>query len=122
VVAHPFLLETYQTHFIVSYENLIHFLGNVLAVVNSSHLSQTCGEDGGYHFGLEVLANDNACGGECSLARSVGRVCPNHGNHFFTDADGVDDSFDSLGSVMEKMVAVSVSGRHFVVPLSFFVP
>ena len=39
---------------------------------------------------------------------------------FFTDADGVDDSFDSFGSIVEKMVAVSVSGRHLVVPLSFY--
>ena len=115
-------LETHQTHFIVSYEHFVHFSGNVLGVVNSSHLSQTCGEDGGYHFGFNVLANDDTSGGQCSLARSVGGVCPDGGNDFFTDADGVDDAVNSFGSFVEEMVAVSVLSRHLVVPLSFFVP
>ena len=122
MVVHPFLLETYQTQFEISVENFVHFLGNVLAVVDSPHLTQSCGEHCGDHASSHILAEDNACACKGSSASSVSGVSPQNRNHFFTDADGVDDSFDSFGSVMEKMVAVSVSGRHFVVPLSFFVP
>jgi hypothetical protein len=122
VVVHPFLLETYQTQFEISVENFVHFLGNVLAVVDSPHLTQSCGEHCSHHASSYILAEDNACACEGSSASSVCGVSPQNRNHFFTDADGVDDSFDSLSSVMEKMVAVSVLGRHLVVPLSFFVP
>lgn len=117
---HPFLLETYQTHFGISYKNLIHFSGNVFALVDTPHLSQTCGENGSYHFCFQVLANDNACACEGSFARSVSAVSPDDGDDFFANADGVEDSFNSFGSIVEKMVAVSVSGRHLVVPLSFY--
>lgn len=119
VVAHPYSLETYQTQFRISYENFVHFFGNVFAIVNSSHLSQACCENCSYHFCLDVLADDNACVGESSFARSVSAVSPDGRNNFFANTDCVDDSFNSFASVMKKMVAVSVSGRHFVVPLSF---
>jgi hypothetical protein len=122
VVVHPFLLETYQTQFEISVENFVHFLGNVLAVVDSPHLTQSCGEHCSDHASSYILAEDNACACEGSSASSVCGVSPQNRNHFFTDADGVDDSFDSLSPIVEKMVAVSVLGRHFVVPLSFFVP
>ena len=119
VVAHPDLLETYQTQFRISYENFVHFFGNVFALVDSSHLTQACCEDCSHHFCLNVLADDNACASESSFARSVSAVSPNGGNDFFANADCVENSFNSFASVMKKMIAVSVSSRHFVVPLSF---
>ena len=119
MVVHPFLLETYQTQFEISVENFIHFFGNVLAVVDSPHLTQSCGEHCGDHASSDILAEDNSCGGESSSASSVSGISPQNRNHFFTDADCVDDSFDSLSPIVEKMIAVSVLSRHFVVPLSF---
>ena len=119
MVVHPFLLETYQPQFEISVKNFIHFFGNVLAVVDSPHLTKSCGEHCGDHASSDILAEDNACACEGSSASSISGISPQNRNHFFTDADGVDDSFDSFGSLIEKMVAVSVLSRHFVVPLSF---
>jgi len=119
VVVHPFLLETYQTQFEISVENFVHLFGNILTVVDSPHLTKSCDEHCGDHASSYILAEDNACTCKGSSASSVCGISPENRNHFFTDADGVDDSFDSFGSLIEKMVAVSVLGRHFVVPLSF---